>query len=97
MYNQIIPSAYNELENYFSEIISLEIALEHKQHQAKEIYQNETHPALTSIMSLLSQVKDHISKHEHMLEEKMTHEASIAISAIVYISLIAIVFGIAIS
>jgi len=97
LYNQIIPPSYNELEKYFDEIISLEMALEHKQHQAKEIYHNETHPALTSTLSLLSQLKDHISKHEDMLEEKMNHEASIAISAIVYISLIAIVFGIAIS
>ena len=97
LYNQIIPPACNKMEKYFDKIISLEMELEHKQHQAKAIYHNETHPALTSTISLLSQLKGHISKHEHMLEEKMTHEASIATSAIIYISLIAIVFGIAIS
>jgi len=97
LYNQIIPPSYNELEKYFDEIINLEMKLEHKQQEAKNIYHNETHPALTSTISLLSQLKEHISKHEHILEEKMNHEASIAISTIVSIVLIAIVFGIAIS
>lgn len=97
LYNQVIPSSYNKLEKYFDEIINLEMELEHKQHEAKEIYHNETQPALTSVVSLLSQLKDHISEHEHMLKERMDHEASTAISTIVSIVLIAIIFGITIS
>jgi methyl-accepting chemotaxis protein len=97
LYNQIIPPAYNKLENYLEEIISLEMALERKQHEAKEIYHNETQPALATIMSLLGQLNDHISEHEHLLKERMDHKASIATSTIILVALIAIVLGIAIS
>nr|WP_320189836.1 methyl-accepting chemotaxis protein [uncultured Desulfobacter sp.] len=97
LYNQIIPPAYNELKRYFDEIISLEMALEHKQQEAKEIYHNETAPALTSIVSSLSQLKDQITEHEHMLKETMDHEASVAKSMIIVIALIAIILGIVIS
>lgn len=94
LYNQIIPPAYNELGKYFEKMISLETALERKQNQAKEIYHDETQPALTSVVSLLSQLQDQISTHEHMLEERMTHKASIALTTIVSVALIAIIFGI---
>ncbi len=97
LYNQIIPPAYNELEKYFNEIISLEMDLERRQHGAKEIFHNETQPALLSIMSMLTQLKELIKAHEQMLKERMDNKASVAISTIVSIALIAIVFGIAIS
>ncbi len=95
--NQIIPPAYNELKKYFNEIIRLEMALEHKQQKAKEIYHNETAPALASIVSLFGQLKDHITEHEHMLKTHMDHRALVAKSTIIAISLLAIIFGIAIS
>jgi methyl-accepting chemotaxis protein len=94
LYNQIIPPAYNELGKYFEKMISLETALERKQNQAKEIYHDETQSALTSVVSLLSQLQDQLSTHEHMLEERMKHEASIALTTIVSVALIAILFGI---
>lgn len=97
LYNKIIPPAYNELEKYFNEIITLEMALEHKQQEAKKIFHDETQPALASIISLFSQLKGHISEHEHILKKSMEHKASIAISTIIYVALIAIVFGVAIS
>jgi methyl-accepting chemotaxis protein len=97
LYSQIIPPAYNELEKHLDEIISLEMALERKQQEAKTIYHNETQPVLAAIISLLGQLKDHIAEHEHLLKERMNHRASIAISTIIFIALIAIVMGIAIS
>nr|WP_319392383.1 methyl-accepting chemotaxis protein [uncultured Desulfobacter sp.] len=97
LYNQIISPAYNELKKYFDEIISLEMALEHKQHEAKEIYHNETQPTLASIISLLDQLKELILAYQLMLKEQMDHEASVAITTIVAIALIAVIFGIAIS
>ena len=97
LYNQIIPPAYNELKKYFDEIITLEMALEDKQHEAKDIYHNETQPTLSSIMSLLGQLKERILAHELMLKERMDHKGSVAISTIITIALIAIICGIAIS
>ena len=97
VYNQIVPPAYNELEKYFNEIITLEMVLERRQRDAKAIFHNETQPTLSSIMSMLTQIKELITAHEQMLKEQMDHEASVAISTIISIAVIAIICGIAIS